>query len=93
MESDGAKEKSLKFPQIYEPVISKYTTKTIAIFDINMIGKPIKDNVYNEEEFVKNIVSDNFENEEKTISIEHIYKLITIKTDFLRIQKVKKYYV
>ncbi|WP_455090124.1 selenium cofactor biosynthesis protein YqeC [Peptoanaerobacter stomatis] len=90
LESDGAKGKSLKFPKTYEPVISKYTTKTIAIFDINMIGKQIKDNIYNEEEFVKNIVSDNFENEEKIISIEHIYKLITIKNGLFKNSKGEK---
>ena len=55
-----------------------------------MIGKPIKDNVYNEEEFVKNIVSDNFENEEKTISIEHIHKLITIKNGLFKNSKGEK---
>lgn len=52
LESDGARKKRLKLPKEHEPVISKLTTKTIAVLDIKMTGKQIsEENTYNLEAF------------------------------------------
>ena len=52
LESDGARKKRLKLPKEHEPVISRLTTKTIAVIDIKMTGQQISDeNTYNLEAF------------------------------------------
>ena len=56
LEADGAKKRRLKYPKTHEPVISKYTTKTVAIIDITVLGCTIDDKiVYNIDEFLYNL--------------------------------------
>lgn len=56
LESDGAKEKQLKFPKANEPVISKYTNMTVAILDVSTLGMEInEDNIYNVDGFCDNL--------------------------------------
>lgn len=56
LEADGAKKRRLKYPKTHEPVISKYTTKTVAIIDITILDCKIDDKiVYNIDEFLYNL--------------------------------------
>ena len=53
IEGDGAKGRAIKAPANHEPVISKYTTKTIGIIGIDCLYKKIDEVVHRPEIFTK----------------------------------------
>lgn len=56
LEADGAKKRRLKYPKTHEPVISKYTTKTVAIVDITVLGCIVDEKIiYNIDDFLSNL--------------------------------------
>ena len=76
LESDGARKKHLKLPKEHEPVISKLTTKTIAVLDIKMTGKQIsEENTYNAPAFKKLINKDIGD----VLGLEDIVLMISLK--------------
>ena len=76
LESDGARKKRLKLPKEHEPVISKLTTKTIAVLDIKMTGKQIsEENTYNLEAFKELLNKDSGD----VLGLEDIVLMISLK--------------
>lgn len=74
IEADGAKEKGIKGWNQFEPVISKKTTKTIGILDIQTIGMEIcKENVHRSKIFCGITQAQ----EGESIKIEHLSRLIS----------------
>ena len=59
IEADGSKGRSIKAPEVYEPVISKLTTKTIGIIGLEALGEKIsEETVHRPEIFTKVIGKD-----------------------------------
>ena len=59
IEADGSRNLPLKYWKSYEPVIYDFTTKTIGIFPINLIGRKIDQSfIYNFKDFRENIKKD-----------------------------------
>ena len=76
LESDGARKKRLKLPKEHEPVISRLTTKTIAVLDIKMTGQQISDeNTYNIQAFKKLLDKDIGD----ILKLEDIVTMISLK--------------
>ena len=76
LESDGARKKRLKLPKEHEPVISRLTTKTIAVIDIKMTGQQISDeNTYNTPAFKKLLDKDIGD----VLRLEDIVLMISLK--------------
>ena len=76
LESDGARKKRLKLPKEHEPVISRLTTKTIAVLDIKMTGQQIsEENTYNAPAFKKLINKDIGD----VLELEDIVLMISLK--------------
>jgi probable selenium-dependent hydroxylase accessory protein YqeC len=53
IESDGSREKPIKAPNDTEPVISKYTTKTVGVIGLDSLNQPIKKICHRPEIFCK----------------------------------------
>jgi len=76
LESDGARKKRLKLPKEHEPVISRLTTKTIAVLDIKMTGQQIsEENTYNLEAFKELLNKDSGD----VLGLEDIVLMISLK--------------
>lgn len=59
IEADGSRNLPLKYWKSYEPVIYDFTTKTIGIFPINLLGRKIDQSfIYNFKDFKENIRGD-----------------------------------
>jgi probable selenium-dependent hydroxylase accessory protein YqeC len=73
VEADGSRQKSIKAPDVHEPVIPEATTKTIGVIGLDSIDKEIiEDNVHRPEIFARVTGSHVMEK----INEEIIYKLI-----------------
>ena len=53
IEADGSREKPIKAPNDTEPVISKYTTKTVGVIGLDSLNQPIKEICHRPEIFCK----------------------------------------
>jgi probable selenium-dependent hydroxylase accessory protein YqeC len=95
IEADGAKRKSLKGWNRYEPVIYSGTTKTIGVLDITSVGIEIKeDNIHRSDRFCN--ITDS--NSGGFVNLEHLVKLVlhpeglfknSLGEDILYINKVE----
>jgi probable selenium-dependent hydroxylase accessory protein YqeC len=87
IESDGAKEKSLKGWNEFEPVVPNFVTKTIGVFDIKSIGKEINQiNVHRVEIFRKLIDA----NIGDIFTVEYALKIIKNKNGLFKNSKGNK---
>ena len=50
VEGDGAKKKAIKAPAFYEPIIPECTTKTIGMIGLDVLGKPINEEIVHRSE-------------------------------------------
>ena len=88
LESDGARKKRLKLPKEHEPVISKLTTKTIAVLDIKMTGQQIsEENTYNLEAFKELLDKDSGD----VLRLEDIVTMISLKDGIFKVSLGEKF--
>lgn len=87
-EADGSKEKSVKGYKSFEPVNSKYATKTIAVISFKALGKKInEENVHN----LQNFLETTGKEINHTVEKEDFVKLIKDKNSFFKGFSGKKY--
>lgn len=72
IEADGSKGKPIKAPASHEPVVSKYTTKTIGIIGLDCLGRRIEEIVHRPEIFIEITKADYFD----IIDEENIIRLV-----------------
>lgn len=91
IEADGARMKTIKAPREDEPLLTKYTTKTIGVFGIDSIGLRINDNnIHRAEMFLKIIEKE----ENDILDDEDIVKLIeSDKGIFKKSKELEKYLI
>ena len=89
IEADGSKKKPIKAMGEHEPIVSKYSTKTLGIIGIDALDKEIEDIVHRPELFIK-IVGKNLN---KKVGEEDIIQLVLYSKGLFKNAQGKKIFI